>query len=181
MEMWLTEKSTLYALIDLSESETPLSDESIDAAFRVRSHEKALKLAQQSFYGSLELELFSGFDLKGPETIHALKDRLAQKLIPHDVPDKKDLTPLLDILQENAHGRHVAWYRYTWCEVLSAKFFERFKEAYQTNPDETIPKLRANLRRFLLDPGAATDVQGFRSEFGLVDCSPEPLWKRYGL
>ena len=180
MEMWLTEKATLYALIDLSKSETPLSDESIDAAFRVRSREKALKLAQQTFYGSLELELFSGFDLKGSETILALQERLARTLIPHDVPDTKDVTPLLDILKENAHGRHVGWYRYIWCEVVSTSFFERFKEAYATNPD-SIPKLRDDLRRLLLEPGAAIDVDAFRSEFGLVGCSPEALYKRYDL
>lgn len=180
MELWLTEKSTLYALIDLSNSETPLSDEAIDAAYRVRSHEKVMKLAQQTFYGALELELFSGFDLKGSETIMALQRRLALELIPHDVPDEKDLTPLLDILQENANGRHVAWYRYIWCEVLSATFFERFKEAHATNPD-SIPQLRQDLRRLLLEPGAAIDVKAFRSKFGLVECSPEALWKLNGL
>lgn len=176
----MTEKSTLYAMIDLSKSETPLSDESIDAACRVTSREKALKLAQHVFYGSLELELFSGFDLKGPETILALQERLALELIPHDVPDKKDLTALLDIFQENAQGQQVAWYRYVWCEVLSAACFDRFKKAYTCDPD-SVPKLREDLRHLLLEPGAAVDFKRFRSEFGLVDCSPHGLWQRFGL
>ena len=179
MEMWLTEKSTLYAMIDLSKSESPLSDESIDAAYRVKFREKALRLSQQTFYGSLELELFSGLDLKGTETILALQERLAKELIPHDVPDKRDLTPLLDIFKENAQGRSVAGYRYIWCEVLSAAYFQRFKEAFVSSPD-SVPKLRQDLRHFLLEPGAAIDVKGFRSKFGLIDCSPKFLWKRFG-
>ena len=180
MEMWLTEKSTLYALIDLSKSETPFSDESIDAAYRVRSQEKALKLAQQTFYSRLEVELFSGFDLKGTETILALQERIAQDMIPHDVPGEKDLTPLLDILKENSQGRHVAFHRYIWCEMLSAAFFERFKEAHATNPD-SIFQLRSDLRGLFLEPGAAIDVDAFFSKFELINCSPSALRQRYGL
>lgn len=180
MELWLTERSSLYAMIDLSDKQTPLSDEAIDAAYRVRSHEKALQLAQQTFYGSLELELFAGFDLKGSETILELQERLARSLIPHDVPGPKDLTPLLDVVQENAHGRHVAWYRYLWCEVQSAIVFERTKLAY-TNHPESIPQLRLDLRRLLLEPGAAIDVPAFRSHFNIAECSPDALWKLYNL
>ena len=180
MELWLMEKSTLHALVELSGTRNPLSDEAIDAIYRVRSRKKIEKFAHQTFYGSLELELFSGFDLQGSETILALQQRVATALIPHDVPDKKDATMLLEIIKENAQGRHVAYYWYMWCEVLSATFFERFKDAYAQDP-EYVSQLRVDLRRMLLEPGANADVEGFRTKFGLNGCSPEPLWKRYGL
>ena len=180
MEHFLTEKSTLYTLIDLSESKSPLSDEMIEIAYRVRAREKALQLAQLTYYSRLELELFSGFDLKGSETIVALQERLGKELIPHDVPDPKDATPLLDILQENARGRPVGWYRYLWCDVLSAAAFAKFKETYATDPG-SVPKLGQKFRRLVLDPGAAVDVEAIRSEFEMDDCSPDLLCDQYGL
>jgi Zn-dependent oligopeptidase len=184
MELWLTERSTLYALIGMSDSSKPLSEDSIDAAFRLRSHEKALQWAQQTFYARLELELFSGFNLRdNTETIPALQTRLARALIPHDVPSPKDLTPLLDILRENIHGRHVAWYRYLWCDALSASFMEQCqaKATVSDDPKQFTRQLRTDMRQWILEPGAAVDVAGFRSQFGLKSCTPEALWKRFDL
>lgn len=180
MELFLTEKSTLFTLIDLSNSTYPLSDEEIELAFKVRAHEKALKLAQLTYYSKLEVELFSGFDLKGSETIVALQERLGKELIPHDVPDADDATPILDILQENAKGRHVAWYRYLWCDVLGAAVYEKFKATYATNPT-AVPALGMKLRRTVLEPGAHVTAARILSEFGIGDDSAELLCARYGL
>lgn len=126
----MMEKSTIHALIHFSQSENEFSDESIEAAFRVRSKSKALELAQQSFLSTLELKLFTDFDLKGSESIIALQHRLATELLPHDVPDKKNIGPLLEILQENATGPNVASYRYLWCEAKSAALFSRIKSLH---------------------------------------------------
>ena len=180
MELFLTEKSTLFTLIDLSKSTYPLSDEEIELAFKVQAHEKALKLAQLTYYSKLEIELFSGFDLKGPETIVALQERIGKELIPHDVPDADDATPILDILQENAKGRHVAWYRYLWCDVLGAAVYEKFKATYATNPT-AVPALGMKLRRTVLEPGAHVDAAMILSEFGIDDDSAGLLCARYGL
>jgi Zn-dependent oligopeptidase len=180
MELWLTQRSSLYALIDMSESDTPLSDASIDATYRVKSREKILKLAELTFYGSLELELFSCFDLKGSETILELQERFLEDTMPHIDNDKNYLTALLDVMQENAHGRHVAYYRYLWCEVIAATIFEQFMDVMASDP-QLFPQLRLEMRQRLLEPGAAVDFDGFRSKFGLNDFTVGPLWKLHGL
>lgn len=184
MELWLTEKSTLYALIAMSNTDTPLSDDSIDAAYRIRSHEKALQLVHHTFYGSLELELFSGFDLRGSESVVALQNRLAREIIPHDIPSPKDLTPLMDIMKENVQGRRVAWHRYVWCEAMSASFLERCHEQSSKNENTSEQfkhQLRLDVRRFLLEPGAAVDFAAFRSHFNVNPCQPTALMQRYDL
>jgi Zn-dependent oligopeptidase len=180
MELWLTQKSTLFALIDISESNTPLSDESIDAIYRVKSREKMMKLAELTLYGSLELELFSGFDLKGSETILDLQERVFENIMPHIDYDKNDLTTLLHVMQENAHGRQVACYRYLWCEIFAAEIFDRFTEVVVSDP-QLLLQFRLEMRQHLLEPGAAIDIDGFRSKFGLNGCTLDPLWKLHGI
>jgi Zn-dependent oligopeptidase len=180
VELWLTQKSTIFALIDMSESNTPLSDESVDAMYRVKAREKMMKLAELSFYGSLELELFSGFDLKGTETILDLQGRIFEDFMPHFDNDKSNLTALLDVMQANVHGRHVACYRYLCCEVFAAEVFERFTDAIVSNP-QLFPQLRLEMRQRLLEPGAAIDFDGFQSKFGLKGCTLDPLWKLHGI
>jgi Zn-dependent oligopeptidase len=180
MEHWMMEKSTLYALIDFSQSERGFSDDSIDAAYRFRSRRKAQELAQLAFFGNLEMTLFSSFDMKGGESMLALQNRTAETFIPHDLPDGKDLSPLIDIMQENASGRHVGWYRYLYCDTFSAMVFDRFKEAY-TQDLTKIPKLRGDFRRLLLEPGAAIDVTELANEFDAHELSLDPLFQRYSI
>lgn len=174
------EKSTLYALINFSKSEMPFSDDMIDAAYRVRSRRKIDELAQLTFFGSLEMSLFSDFDLRGSESMLALQNRTAQSFIPHDLPEEKDLSPLIDIMQENASGRHVGWYRYLWCDVFSAMVFDKFK---QVHSQETLkmPQLRRDFRRLLLEPGAAIDFTELANTFDARELSLDPLFQRYSI
>jgi hypothetical protein len=181
MELWMTQRSTLYALIDMSKSVTPLSDESIDAAYRVRARDKVLKLSELTLYGTLELELFSSFDLKGSETILTLQERLTKTIMPHIVYDKTDMTVLLDIIEENVRGRHVAWYRYLWCEVHASAIMEHILHTLSSSDSEKIAQIRLLLRQYLLEPGANINNATFQSKLGLGDVTLEPLWKLHGL
>lgn len=154
------EKPTIYALIDMSRSQTGLSDDSIEAAFRVRSRRKALELAQLSYYGSLELHLFSDFDLRGKESILALQTRLAAELVPHDMPANKSVGPLLEILQENASGRPVAWYRYLWCDAASAETLARIKKSHGTATKQVVQEM---VKQELLSGGEQSSTVGTRA------------------
>jgi Zn-dependent oligopeptidase len=176
MELWMTQRPSLYALIDMSKSITPLSDEEIDAAYRVKAREKVLKLAELAYYGTLELELFSNFDIKGSETILALQQRIAEEFIPHIDYDKDDMTAILDIIEDNVHGRHVAWYRYLLCEVHAAAIFENLLHLMSTEPD-SVTQLRIHFRQYLLEPGANIDYIMFRSKQQRGDVAIDPLWK----
>ena len=176
------ERSTINALVNSSSSciGHDSLDNAMDALLQERKSQKMLELAQLVYYGTLELTLFSGFDLKGGESILALQHRLAQQLIPHDVPHPKDFTPLLDILQENISGRHVAHYRYLWCECLATTLFTQLKDAYTMDAD-SMPKLGRQYRRLLLDRGAALDIEAMRNELNLQECSPDALFQLYNL
>jgi hypothetical protein len=176
MELWMTQRSSIYALIDMSKSTTPLSDDEIDSAYRVKSREKILKLAELTFYGTLEIELFSNFDVKGSETILALQERIAGKTIPHVDYDKNDMTALLDIIEDNVQGRQVAWYRYLFCEVQAATIFEHIMHIMSTDSGALI-ELRNHMRQYLLAPGANIDYATFRSKLSLDAVSIDPLWK----
>ena len=181
----MTERSTIYTLIGASQGRGTLEDEasidqSIDAAFRIRSREKALRLAQQTFFGALEMSLFSDFDIRGEETILQLQNRLASELVPHDLPDEKNIAPLLDVFRENASERRMGWYRYLWCDVLSANIFEQFKLAYSED-SSSMPKLKESLRRVVLDPGALVNIDDIGDKFRLNDCSPNALFERHRL
>jgi Zn-dependent oligopeptidase len=130
MELWMLEKSTIYALMDASQSRVGFSDESIDAAFRVRSRRKHLELAQLAFYGSLELHVFSDFDIRGEESLLSLQNRWAKDYSPHDLPFETSLGHLVDLFKENAAGRSVAYYRYLWCEAQSVAVFQALKDQH---------------------------------------------------
>jgi Zn-dependent oligopeptidase len=186
MELWMTQRSTLYALIDMSNSVTPLSDEWIDAAYRVKAREKVMKLSELTLYGTLELELFSTFDIQGNETILALQERLTGTIMPHIEYDKTDMTVLLDIIEDNVNGQHVAWYRYLWCEVHAAALMEhlvhKMSSSSSSSSDiESISQIRLLLRQNILEPGANINYTTFQTKLGIGDVTLEPLWKLHGL
>lgn len=183
----MTEPSTIYTLMTLSKpsrtvgfaNEAEMND-SIEAALRVRSNEKAWQLAQLAFFGELELTLFSSFDIRGDESLLNFQNRLAAKFSPHDLPDKKDITPLLQIFRENANGRAVAWYRYLWCDVLSASMFKKSKSIYASK-DNGNP-LQGMIRRTILEPGVMMDSAEILREFEMDEIiSPDDLLKLYNL
>ena len=176
----MTQRSSIYALIDMSKSTTPLSEDEIDAAYRIKSREKLRKLSELIFYGTLELEMFSNFEIKGSETILALQERIAENTSPHMEYDKNDMTALLDIIEENVHGRHVAWYRYLFCEVHASIIFEHMMHVMSTKPDALID-IRMHMRQFLLEPGANIDYTTFRSKLNIDFISIDPLWKLHML
>ncbi|EEC44989.1 predicted protein [Phaeodactylum tricornutum CCAP 1055/1] len=183
MEHWLMEPSTLLALVHASELGRDLEsnvEESIEAAYRHRSRQKVMELAQLTFYGQLELTLFSKFDLKGEESMLDLQHRLAQEFVPHDLPGRKDITALRDIFQDNANGRPLANYRYLYSEIVSAQVFEQWKESYEVDV-ERLPQLRQSLRRSFLERGAAVKVDDIDPTYQIQNVSPHALFQRYRL
>lgn len=183
----MTEPSTIYTLMMLSKPSRTVvfenEDEmkaSIDAALRVRSHDKALQLAQLCYFGELELSLFSSFDIRGNELLLDFQNRLAAQFSPHDLPDKNDITPLLRIFRENADGRVVAWYRYLWCDALSARLFHRSKAMYASKRDGNNP-LQGIMRRTILEPGVLMNPAEILRELDIDEMSPDALLKLYNL
>lgn len=175
MELWLTEQSTIYALMNLSNTTETFKDETLQAAFRNRAHNKSLLIAQNVFLGAVELKLFSGFDLKGSESVLDMQRRLAEEIVPHDLPDKKDLTLITDLLLENANGREVCRYRYTLGDVLAASLYESCRRRHTEDPS----KLQQDFLRVLVEPGANVNLKDIQETFGIQDLSIKPLLDRY--
>lgn len=144
-------------------SEGDCSEDSIAAAFRVRKRLKAQALSENAFFGSLELHLFSDFDLNGSESILALQARYAKTFIPHTRLHKTDISPLLEIFREQS-TRPVGWYRYLWCDALSAQWFVDLKEQPQT-----AGQVSFSLRNAILEANTNSSVD------------PGPLFDLYGL
>lgn len=158
MEHWLTEESTIRAMVDLSLCDEEFSTEALETAFRVRMRTKLLKLAETAFRSSLEVSLFSDFDFKGGDTVLDLQSRLAKKFIPHADLESNNLEPLISVLKGSIDRRHTDQYRYLWGDCASASFFKSLKGAYENN-ESAVDEFRDLLRRVVLNPGAAANYR----------------------
>ena len=128
----MTDLPSMHALLALSETTTPFSDDEIEASVRQNSSMKLQELAQLVFFGELELRLFSPeLNLK-QDSILALQRELAHKYIPHDVPDSQSnaLAPLVDVLQEAMGDRLISYYRYVLGDVVSANLFRNLQRQH---------------------------------------------------
>ena len=176
---------SLHTVVEFSESDTALSSDMIDALFMRRSQQKALQTMQHVFFGSLELELFTSFDPKGEESLVGVQRRLAAKLLPHDMPSHRDLTPLLKVFRDNASQNQLGLYRYLWSEVYCAGIFQCFLDAKDPFSDsfsnsEKAKILGRKLRRDFLDKGASFDAKKSLREFdGKALGSAKPLYDLY--
>ena len=170
MEHCLYEKSTLQSVIQFSnlESDVELTVDMTDALLQRRGHKKMQQIMQQVFYGSLELEIFSSFDPRGEDSLVGLQRRLAAVYVPHDQPNHKNLSPLLDIFSENAQGVRLAMHRYFLSEVYSAGLYREFR--IHEKPQLLLSSAHAqtlgkNLRAEFLDLGATVDAESSLRKF----------------
>lgn len=172
----MTDLPSMFALLALSETTTPFSDDEIEASVKQHSSMKLQEIAQLVFYGELELRLFSSeLNLK-QDSILALQRELAHQYIPHDVPDSQSnvLSPLVDVLQESMSGRPISWYRYLLGDVVSANLFRNLQRQHQQNDgrESSAPHFdsRLALARTLCDATAPISDD-------LLD--PAALWELY--
>jgi Zn-dependent oligopeptidase len=123
-EQFLYNPATIHQLLqasgfsDTQEAETPIKAMLFD-----RSQLKVLELAQQSFYSRLELDLFGCWDPRGKESILQMQERLAKVSIPHDMPNQKDTTAMVEIVNEYCSNR-LGHYRYLWGDAMAATFWK---------------------------------------------------------
>jgi hypothetical protein len=70
-----------------------------------------------------------------------MQQRLATEYIPNSVPANDDITPLIEVFQENIVNNsrtsilpyQASYYRYLWCDCLAAMVFEQLKEEYESS------------------------------------------------
>lgn len=132
MACWTTETKIIYALLAASGDrhtsvDSDILAEGIDLALHLRAQKKISRVVEDVFHGSLELILFSEFDVRGGESIVDLQTRLAKELMPHSLPREKDISPLFNIFLENSNGNVLGWYRHVWSDALSSTFSSKFE------------------------------------------------------
>jgi len=150
----------------------------IDVILQRRCHQKSLQMMQHIFYGELELELFTTFDPNGDESMVGLQRRLSSQFLPHDMPAQNDLSPLLEVLRENAAGPQLAFYRYLWSEVYCAGIFQRFAVSEKAQSLLVGRELRHNF----LTPGATCDYEKALKNFdGTTMGTKDPMLELYDM
>lgn len=174
MEHFLFEEQILQTLAHLSGSADPFPTEMVEKLRKQRMSEKQQTMSHRVFLGQLELELFSNPD----ESLVTLQRRIAEEYIPQRLPDKSDLNPLLEVMTDNANGKHMCRYRYLWGEVMSTDIYELFREAGVGNQEKT-RELGMRLRKELIEPGGLMDARASFRRFRGRDISPDAMFASY--
>jgi oligopeptidase A len=116
--------------------------------------------------------------LNAGESLVLLQRQLADQYVPHQLPDKSALGPLLEIMVDNANGKHMCRYRYLWSEVLAADIYSMFQEAGVENQDK-MRELGLRLHKIMIEPGGLLDGQAAFSEFRGRDMAPDAMFAMF--
>jgi len=173
MEHFLFEEPILQSFAHISGAAEPLPAELTKKLREQRVAEKFQTMNQRAFLGQLELEIFSDQD----ESLVSLQRRLAEEYVPHDLPDKNDLAPLLQVMQDSANDRNLCRYRYLWGEVMSADIYCMFQEAGIEDQDK-MRELGMRLRKTMLEPGGLLEGSAF-TQFRGRNMSPDAVLAMY--
>lgn len=179
MEMWILNDGFVQRLVQLSEDGGILEQEFIDTLRDDLKKKKALELMNNVFLGSLELEIFTGFDPRGDETLSALQARYASEYAPHDIPESSDLSPLFEVLHGNAvENGKIRAYDQTLSSVLAAMIYEKFKNTDLRHQDE-VKQLGRGIRDLFRRKGQGA-VKDVAELCGKSTVSAEDLRRVYG-
>ena len=183
MENWVFEKWFLTKLANHCDNGETLSDDMILTIQKQHQSTKCHDLLHRLFISQLELEVNSTFDPHGEESIIGLQRKWAEMYIPHHIPPKGNIDPLIQIFQWNANGKCSVQYRYLWSEVMSADLFAAFQEIeFKDDDDNDAMKfLGKKFRTCFLEKGGSVDCIDSFISFRGRGVDNTALMKRYGL
>ena len=148
--MWLQNDGFLHRLVQLSQDELVLDDETIKILRTDLKNEKALELTNTMFLSALQFSVFDSFDPRGDETLVALQERLAVQYLPgSNLPDPSDLSPLLAVFQESGLDQKMSAYGTLWSEVLASTVYETFQNTDLRDRNE-VTRLGTGIRNLFL-------------------------------
>ena len=181
MEYWVFEEEFLPIIAKSASSGEPISPEDIEKMKEERLLRKGRELLHRLALGQLELELLSGFDTKGDESIIGIQRRLAQEYLPPvDIPPKSDISLLQQLFGSNASGHHASQYRYLYSELMSADAFEAFKDVGFRN-EEGMKDIGRKFRDVILSVGTSKPFISAFDAFRGRQLSIEAYMKRYNI
>jgi oligopeptidase A len=179
MEYWIFEEQFLPIIAKSSSSGEPISPEDIAKMKDERILRKGREVLHRLALGQLELQLLSGFDPKGDESIIGLQRRLAQEYLPPvDIPPKSDISVLQQIFDSNASGHHASQYRYLYSEVMSSDAFEAFRDVGFQN-EQGMKDIGKKFREDILNVGSSSSAKTAFVSFRGRPPSNEAYMKRY--
>lgn len=148
--MWLQNDGFVHRLVQLSQDEMVLDEETLKILRKDLRYEKALELTNCMFLSALQFSVFEDFDPRGDETLVALQERLAVHYLPgSNLPDPSDLSPLLAVFQESGIEQKMSAYGALWSEALAATVYETFQKTDLRDRDE-VERLGRGIRNLFL-------------------------------
>ena len=127
MENWCYDRDTLFGMAKHYETGEPLPEADYQKLLAARHFMTGSAILRQVSFGWLDIALHSQYRPDGPESVQAIRDRMAEK------------TTVMKPLSEDAFlcsfghifagGYAAGYYSYFWAEVLSADAFSAFEEA----------------------------------------------------
>jgi hypothetical protein len=149
MELWLQNDGFVQRLVALSQDKydgAPL--ELLEILRKDLATQKSKEWMHQIFLGELERTVWTNVDDSNhnnaptkKESLASMQRRLAEQYIPNDIPESKDLSPLLAIFSQGGGNSIntastavedesiVKAYTSLWSEVLSANVYVAFQDA----------------------------------------------------
>lgn len=150
LEMWLQNDGFVNRLVQLSQEEMVLDEETLKILRKDLRYEKALELTNCMFLSALQFAVFEEFDPRGDETLVALQERLATHYLPgSNLPDPSDLSPLLAVFQESGFDQKMSAYGALWSEVLASTVYETFQKTDLRDRVE-VERLGSGIRNLFL-------------------------------
>lgn len=181
MEYWLFEEQFVPVIAKHAKTGEQIQPEDMEKMQRERKLRKGRELLHRLALGELELQLNSGFDPKGDESIVALQRRIGEQYLPPvDVPPKSDIAFLQQIFESNARGMRSSRFRYLFSEIMSADAFQAFKEAGFQNEQE-MKRIGGKFRETILEVGSAVPPGEAYRSFRGKDASTDAFMKRCSL
>jgi Zn-dependent oligopeptidase len=168
MELWLQNDGFVKRLGVLSQDKYTFPEDLMEILRKETVNQKAEEIMQNVFLGSLESNIFTNFDPRGDETLVALQGRLAKKYVPHNLPDTDDMSPLLQVFQENAaiDQKRMTAYNYLWSEILSANVYDKLSKTDMNDKVEVKRLGRAVRNLFLRENDTNLTMQDFEDLCG---------------
>jgi oligopeptidase A len=178
MENWCYDRATLLSLGKHYETGEALPEHYYQKLLAARNYMSGSAMLRQIHFSLVDLELHHRYQPGGPESVRALRNRIAQTTtVLHPLPEDSFLCSFGHIF---AGGYAAGYYSYKWAEVLSADAFAAFEDA-GLEDEEAVAATGQLFRDTVLALGGSKHPMEVFKDFRGREPSTEPLLRHSGL
>jgi oligopeptidase A len=184
MENWCYDRPTVYGFAKHWETGEPLPEEKFQKLCEQKVFNAGLMACRQLYFGQLDMELHSNFDVEAAETgngktIFEFQKEVASRYVPHALPLPEDRF-LCSFSHIFAGGYSAGYYSYKWAEVMSADAFAAFEDVGLDNEEE-VKKVGKKFRDTVLSLGGGVPPMEVFKQFRGREPTPDALLRHNGL